>query len=100
MNFFFKPNTSVQVPQSSISKSMSPFSAAPSLSKTSQAPGQDLQNGKPTVLITTLLIFYKLARALSLSGMFVEFSLKAVHLTMFGENFQGYTDQIIGKCIC
>ena len=45
-----------EVPQSPISKSKPPSSAAPSLSRTSQTPGQDQQNGKPTVSITTLVL--------------------------------------------
>ena len=38
--------------------------------------------------------------ALSLSIIFVEFSLKIVHPTMVGKYFQIYVAQIPGKCTC
>ena len=46
-----------------------------------------------------LSYFYKLLRALSLSRIHVEFSLKLIYFTMSGKNFQIYCVHIPRKCI-
>ena len=46
-----------------------------------------------------LLYFYKLRRALSLTKILVEFSLKPVYSTMVGKKIQNYDVHISRKCI-